>query len=456
MTESIETRSIALTGDCLLTRPLSIHSEDQFLKIREILTGADAAFTNFDSAVSKKLEKAFAQRPVGGYYMTTEPHLLSDLLWMGITMVACGSTHADDYGPQGFIETIREFDKIGMVHAGSGRHLAEARAPAFQDTKNGRFALLAASASVYFGSRAGEQRYDTAGWPGVNQLRNKAVYQVDASTLEDLRRIGKDIGWDIARERAKNQGDPHAGGDDPNSYNFVGQTFTLADECGRTSQANAKDVAENLRQIKHAKLLSDIVIASLHCHEQGGASMMTATRRVDVEDTADFAIEYGRRCIDAGADIFAGHGSQLPLSIEIYKGKPIFHGLGTFIFEPETIEYLPAEAYERYGLDGRAVTTDWLNARYKGDTVGHTGNREQWEQAFAVVDFAGDVLKEIRVYPIDLGHKRPRWQRGRPIMAEGDLAVKILERIQRLSARFGTDLRIENGIGVIRGPWPKG
>jgi poly-gamma-glutamate synthesis protein (capsule biosynthesis protein) len=36
--------------------------------------------------------------------------------------------------------------------------------------------------------------------------------------------------------------------------------------------------------------------------------------------------------VDAGADVVAGHGNHLLRGIEIYKGKPIFYGLASFVF----------------------------------------------------------------------------------------------------------------------------
>jgi poly-gamma-glutamate capsule biosynthesis protein CapA/YwtB (metallophosphatase superfamily) len=36
--------------------------------------------------------------------------------------------------------------------------------------------------------------------------------------------------------------------------------------------------------------------------------------------------------IDAGADVVVGHGPHYSLGVEIYKGKPISYGLGSFSF----------------------------------------------------------------------------------------------------------------------------
>ena len=42
--------------------------------------------------------------------------------------------------------------------------------------------------------------------------------------------------------------------------------------------------------------------------------------------------EIAHAAIDAGADIILGHGPHMPLPIEIYKSKPIFYGVGSFVF----------------------------------------------------------------------------------------------------------------------------
>src|SRR5260221_7394792 len=42
--------------------------------------------------------------------------------------------------------------------------------------------------------------------------------------------------------------------------------------------------------------------------------------------------EIGDAAIDAGADIVIGHGWHYSLPVELYRGKPIFYGLGSFSF----------------------------------------------------------------------------------------------------------------------------
>ena len=50
------------------------------------------------------------------------------------------------------------------------------------------------------------------------------------------------------------------------------------------------------------------------------------------KDVLQYMIEIAHAAIDAGADLVVGHGPHYSLPVEVYKGKPIFYGLGSFSF----------------------------------------------------------------------------------------------------------------------------
>jgi poly-gamma-glutamate synthesis protein (capsule biosynthesis protein) len=50
------------------------------------------------------------------------------------------------------------------------------------------------------------------------------------------------------------------------------------------------------------------------------------------EDVLDYMIEIAHVAIDEGADVVIGHGPHYSLPMEMYKGKPVFYGLGNFSF----------------------------------------------------------------------------------------------------------------------------
>src|SRR5215470_16205290 len=148
--------TIALLGDVMPTRRLSVFGEERYLKLRDILSHADATFANLETCVHRHLEGHLGIS--GGTYMTTEPHLLEDLKWFGVNFVSTANNHAFDYGEEGVVATCHYLDAAGIVHAGTGRHLREARSPAYLDTRHGRVALIAVTATFNAHSVAGEQR----------------------------------------------------------------------------------------------------------------------------------------------------------------------------------------------------------------------------------------------------------------------------------------------------------
>jgi len=206
---------------------------------------------------------------------------------------------------------------------------------------------------------------------------------------------------------------------------------------------------DNLRWIGEARRQADWVVVSVHCHEFGGPTLLTAASRAELEETADFVTKFAHQAIDAGADIFVSHGPHFPLGIEIYKGRPIFYSVGNLVFQNETVSFFPADAYERFDLDLKATPADFLDARTDGGKKGHPSDPAYWENMFAVCNFADRKLKEIRVHPIDQGFGRPRPQRGRPVLAEGEVANRVLERVKKLSERYGTKVTIREDVGVV-------
>ena len=81
----------------------------------------------------------------------------------------------------------------------------------------------------------------------------------------------------------------------------------------------------------------------------------------------------------------------------------------------------------------RATPSDFLDARTSGGKKGHPSDPAYWENMFAVCHFDKKKLKEIKIFPIDQGFGRPRPQRGRPLLAEGEVANRVIERVTRLS-----------------------
>jgi poly-gamma-glutamate capsule biosynthesis protein CapA/YwtB (metallophosphatase superfamily) len=441
--------TIALAGDTMLTRKLMPFKEERFLALRELLRASDAAFANLEGTVHTWEEGT--PGITQGTFMTTEPKLLDDLKWLGINMVSCANNHAFDYGEGGVLANIKHLDEAGIAHAGTGRNLAEARAPAYLDTPDGRVALVAATATFRPWNQAGEQRPDLRGRPGINPLGFQTTYNVDAAAFDQLKRISRDLGFDKTHERARKHfySDKEIPDAKAAELSLLGNRYLLAERFAIETKASERDLQDNLRWIREARRQADWLVVSVHCHEFGGASLLTAGSRAELEETAEFVTHFAHQAIDEGADIFVGHGSHFPMGIEIYREKPIFYSVGNFVFQNETVGFFPADAYERFDLDLRATPSDFLDARTAGGKKGHPSDPAYWENMFAICEFNGGKLKEIRIHSIDQGFGRPRPQRGRPLVAAGEVADRVIDRVTRLSQRYGTKISHRGDMGVI-------
>ena len=153
----------------------------------------------------------------------------------------------------------------------------------------------------------------------------------------------------------------------------------------------------------------------------------------------EFYIELAHHAIDAGADAFIGTGVQTLRGIEIYKGKPIFYGLGEFFREAQ---------WELELVVGAEESDPTRRMQQFSRNFG--GSTQSLESLVTTSHYEDGELKEVRLYPTELGINSPDSRLGIPRMAEEQHAQKILERVARLSDQWGTKIHIERNIGVIQ------
>jgi poly-gamma-glutamate synthesis protein (capsule biosynthesis protein) len=286
----------------------------------------------------------------------------------------------------------------------------------------------------------------------VNALGFRATFVVDKESFAALRRIARALGFD--RERSRNiqrgfQSAAELGTFTETELDFRGEHYRLGEGFDIVTKCNARDLEENLRQIREARRQADFVIVSLHNQDTLGRSWLHAERITEIETQPDFVADFAHATIDAGADVLAIHGPHMFMGVEIYRGKPIFYSLGNFFMQNETLRQVPAHHYERFGLDPYATPADFFDARTAGDK-GHPATREFWQSALALCRFNNRKLSEIEIYPIEMGFGRPRSQRGRPMLADAQEGMAILDRIARLSKDLGTHIEQHDGRGIIR------
>ncbi len=316
-------------------------------------------------------------------------------------------------------------EEAGLVHAGVGESLPEAREAKFLETAQARIALVAVASTFTDHSAAGRTRGDIPARPGLSPLRYRSNRVVLPEHLEVLRSALKEIG-----QRVPETGD---------RLRVFGTTLQAGEEPGTWTVADERDMEEIAAVVSNASRLADYTILSFHSHE-GGRGRNTP---------ADFLVEFAHAMIDAGADMLVGHGPHVLKGIEIYKGRPIFYSLGDFMFQNETLQRLPGENYESYDLGANAGVADFNDRRYNNDRSGFPARRQIWESVIAVPEWEQGELASLKLYPITLGFGESRTVRGRPLLADRELGEKIINDLIEASAPFGTRIEFRDGTGIV-------
>jgi poly-gamma-glutamate synthesis protein (capsule biosynthesis protein) len=146
---------------------------------------------------------------------------------------------------------------------------------------------------------------------------------------------------------------------------------------------------------------SEFMIATCHCHQ----GPITAQQWLFEDQVPDFLVDFAHQAIDNGADMFVGHGPHVVRGVEIYKGKPIFYGMGEFY-------------YQWQHMDSALLTGSWGQNEVRGDS---------------------DVASRVSA----------SW---RPVNLESMVAQRVFDKgkLVALSKPFGATITIQNNVGVIR------
>ncbi|HWL53530.1 MAG TPA: CapA family protein [Chthoniobacteraceae bacterium] len=427
--------SFAATGDSFITRRLPDGDPDAEA-LAALIGRADFRFTNLETTLRR--DEGFPSAQSGGTWSSAAPEVLEDLRRYGFNVAAWANNHTLDYSYGALHSTAEALDRYGFLHAGAGRHLAEAGAIRYLETPGGRVALIAATSTFHESWAAGAQRGDVQGRPGVNPLRFTTRYHVSREELDALRKIAETSQINAVHKLRVKEGFALP---DAEGVVRLGNDLFCPTENGVSGAVTAPhqgDLKRLLASVGEAKRQANQVIVSIHAHEMKGEAK---------DEPADFLQTFSRACIDHGAHAVIGHGPHLLRGVEIHAGCPIFYSLGNFIFQSETVAALPADFYAQYGLSAEENTADALDARSKGDTRGFVTNPKIWASVVACWEMEGRELKKLEFHPVSLGFGQPRFTRGWPRLTND---TTILEELRALSLPMGTDLKIENGVARLR------
>jgi poly-gamma-glutamate capsule biosynthesis protein CapA/YwtB (metallophosphatase superfamily) len=430
---------LVATGDSVFNMRLSHCKEEAFLSLIELIRKGDVRFTNFEIVICD-YDKGYPAAEYGVPYQVTDPGIADELKWMGFNLVSRANNHTVDWSYEGIFNSSRVLEERNIVHAGVGQNLGEARGPAYLETEKGRVALISSASSFPSFGRAGEQRYDVKGRPGLNPLRYHREIRVTKESLEQLKSIVEKIGAKTAIGPIEEESITYGRG-------LTAVKFVENDKHEFFTMPYEPDLKGNVRSIKDARRMADLVLVTHHGHEDNG---------YDRYVPAKFIETYARACIDAGADAFLGHGPHIIRGVEIYKGKPILYSMGNIIFQYDTtwrqgqewydrfnlgIDATPADAYDAFDAQAREKTwTDW--ALFPAEPA-------FWDTYVAGMTFDARELTELKLHPVTTGYGLPRTRRGYPRKASSEDAARIIEHISKYSEPYGTKIEFKEGIGIV-------
>ena len=244
-----------------------------FAQVADVLARADARFAN--------LECCFYQ-PAGARSLSDEGFYATPAMAEALRVArfdAVGTANNVNYGSEAIVSSLRALDAHGIAHTGSGANSAAAHEPAYVEAGAARIGFIQRT-SVYWPTNheAGEHS------AGVAALRGETAYRVPAhktrAEIPPMNRPG-----------------------------IPPEVITWAEP--KYLQRLRDEVARLRKE-------ADIVVASHHWGLH--------------KDVLQYMTDIAHAAIDAGADVVVGHGPHYSLPVEVYKGKPIFYGIGSFSF----------------------------------------------------------------------------------------------------------------------------
>lgn len=424
------------TGDSMITRRLPFEGEyEGFKEVRDFILKGDFRFGNLETTVHNFESCGGAQS--GGSWLCSPPGVLDDLRKFGINILSTANNHALDYSYGGLEKTMEYVEKAGFPFAGTGKSLADASKPVYLDTQNGRYALIACSMSFNPENMAGEQTAKLPGRPGVNGIRVSKKYVLPKEEMVHLKRIADSLGINIPSDiiRAEGYLPQLKEGEQPFGKSMM---FETGDKAEIVSIINKQDMKRITDMIAEARFMADYVVVATHTHEIHGKLK---------ENVDPVSIEFSHNCIDAGADAVISTGPHLLRPVEIYQGKPIFHCLGDFINQLETIAFAPDGMFAKQNLNGNSRLDELFNARSGNGKRGLSYDRVMFEAVIPYWEVENGELTKLIFLPIEEMFALPRSRHGWPLK---NTSANIIERFAEMSKPYGVDIRIENGLGVVK------
>ncbi|GAA2830803.1 CapA family protein [Nonomuraea rubra] len=314
-----------------------------------------------------------------------DPEALRAIAGAGFHVVTLAGNHVYDAGDQGVADTIKYAAEAGLVTTGAGLTLDEARRPALVERDGLRVGVLS------YNCVGPRESWATSRKPGCAYIKVLTHYELDHAS----------------------PGGPPA-------------VYTFADPAHL--ERMAADVAALSAE-------ADVVLVSLH----KGVGHTPAALAMYEQPVA-------RAAIDAGAHAVFAHHAHIMRGIELYRGRPIYHGLGNFVTVTHALTPAAGDEGERAAWARRRK--ELYGFAPDPDMPFYPFHPESRNTAVAVCRFDRDGLVSAGFVPCWIDDS------GRPVplgdSPEGRRVAAYVEDITR-RAGLGTEFGWEGGEVVLRG-----
>jgi hypothetical protein len=217
------------------------------------------------------VEVPFTDQPVE--YATLNPGRetikLQALGRAGVHVATLGANHIYDAGPEGIADTVAALRAQGIQTAGAGMSLDEARLPALVERNGIRVGVLSYNCA---GPRTSWASATKAGCAYVHAL----THYEEALTIAGPARV-----------------------------------YSFADF--ETLEWMEADIVALRPRV-------DVLVVAFHKGVVHTPALVAMYER-----------QVARAAVNAGADVVISHHAHITRGMEVYKGKPIYHGLGNFV-----------------------------------------------------------------------------------------------------------------------------
>ena len=258
------------TVSLLLTGDLILDEPDPdsfFDLVRPVLRKADLVAGHVEVPHTRRGTESSSDVPAP----PANPDHLRALGRAGFHVATLAGNHIFDSGPNGIEDTIAELCAQDIVTTGAGPNLDAARKPAVVFRKGKRIGFLS------YNCVGPKDSWASVSKPGCAYVEVVTHYELGYAT---------------------------PGGPPKRVLTFAEPETLEQMQC----------------DIERLRADVDILIVALH----KGLGHTPAK-------LASYERPLAKSCVDAGADVVVGHHGHILQGVEIYRGKPIFHGLGNLV-----------------------------------------------------------------------------------------------------------------------------